>query len=167
MLASSFNLFLTGIRSRNKDILENLFRFFLTLAVENRSKKCSKWSRTDAKKDNQSCSLLNWPNCRHWTHNQTGLFISNWKKYETSSLGVRQLISKIVSWSIFLLRKWVDKVRIQIWSCQKVLLMLTRFHRDFRTKNKILDEGLIDLLKSAPGNTMSLTNCRQELGEGL
>ena len=46
----------------------------------------------------------------------------------------------------------------------QVLVMLARFHRDFRTKNKILDEGLVELLKAAPGHTMSLCNCRAELG---
>ena len=46
----------------------------------------------------------------------------------------------------------------------QVLLMLSRFHRDFRTKNSIMNERMVEMLKVAPDYTMSMTRARTELG---
>ena len=46
----------------------------------------------------------------------------------------------------------------------QILLTLNRFYRDCRTKNKIIDEQLVQILRDAPNFTMSMTEARTKLG---
>ena len=49
----------------------------------------------------------------------------------------------------------------------QVLVMLTRFQRDFRTRHKILSEKIIDILRSTPGYIMSMTEVKHQLASHI
>ena len=57
--------------------------------------------------------------------------------------------------------RYKDKPRHQ------VLILLKRFHRDLRTRHKILSERIIEILRNAPGYIMSMTEVKYKLAEHI
>ena len=81
---------------------------------------------------------------------------------QKSSSHVQYLMDPIVKSGL------VTKQAYSYKDCDKrtkhqILLILSRFHRDFRTRNSILTEKLVEMLKNAPDYTMSMARARTEL----
>lgn len=47
----------------------------------------------------------------------------------------------------------------------QVLIIIKRFHQDFRTRHKILSEQIIEILKESPGYIMSMLEVKHRLAK--